>query len=312
MSDGDYQFEYAKSGRSTCKISGNKIPNKALRVGRYEEGYEGHCYPKWMEYAAFEKSSLHVQEFQQSVGQGKEIMGVESLKAPDKAKVKKLMSGIAVVAPPPQEDSEEEEEEEEYYSEDEMSEEEEEEEIVETYARSTKRGIGYNSNYGSSKTSGFSFGSNQTKPTKSTTSGFNFGAQKQQDSSSSDSDSEDEQPIQTNSSFNFISNNSGFEQTTPSFSNNYSKEDAEKYRQRIRNEENLKNSGGQQSMDNSMMSSYQMPKFAKLDPDYASRILLTDLSKVEMQLMLARLIKADPKFEGVLMDKLSKIVSQRN
>ena len=264
-----------------------------------------------MEFAAFEKSSSHIQEFQQSVGQGKNIMGIDSLKGPDKEKVKKLMSGIAVIAPPEVEEDEEDEEEEFYSDEEEPEEEEEEEESEEedtyqSYSRSGKRGRN-NSNFAPSKFA---------KPTfqpKTTSNSFGFGTvvSNNNDESSDDSDSEiEEAPKQPQpSAFNF-----GSIVPTPknSFSStkDYSKEDAEKYRQRIRNEENLKNSAPEQQMDPSMMT-YQMPKFAQLDPQYATRILLTDLSKVEMQLMLARLLKADPKFEGVMKEKLSKILSQR-
>jgi hypothetical protein len=34
----DYQVEYAKSGRSKCRLTGKNIKNGALRIGKVVEG----------------------------------------------------------------------------------------------------------------------------------------------------------------------------------------------------------------------------------------------------------------------------------
>jgi hypothetical protein len=281
---GDYQFEYAKSGRSACRITGNKIPNKALRVGRYEDTYEGHCHAKWMEFSAFEKSQEHVLQFQQSVSEGKSITGVETLKPADKTKVKALMSLVGFVAKPKpvQEDSEEESEEEE---EEEQDSEESEEEVYYKKKRAVKaprKALLKEALAPSNFSSG-------TLPQV----GFNFG-----------------EPILDISATKYhepavskASQNSWSEKKT------INPKDAQKYRERIRNEEQMKGMQQPQTMDTSQYP--VMPRFAQLDPEYASRILLTDLTQVEMHLMIARLVKQDPTFEEVLRSKIKKIVSQR-
>lgn len=43
---GDWKVEYAKSGRSKCRLTGKNIPNKALRIGEIVEGDYGQ-YAVW-------------------------------------------------------------------------------------------------------------------------------------------------------------------------------------------------------------------------------------------------------------------------
>ncbi len=46
---GDYQIEYAKSGKARCRLTNRNIPNKALRIGEVVEGDWGN-YARWMKY----------------------------------------------------------------------------------------------------------------------------------------------------------------------------------------------------------------------------------------------------------------------
>jgi hypothetical protein len=258
-----------------------------------------------MEFSAFEKSQEHVLQFQQSVSEGKSIMGVESLKPADKTKVKALMSLVGFVAKPKvQEDSEEEEEEEE---EEEQSESESEEEVYHKKRGGrkapAKRQVAQkfgnsvtssNAFYSSPSSQNLNFSTTETFPQV----GFNFNEPILKVENQNYPNPKYNPP-----SVSKVSQNSNWSETKPKSV----PMDAQKYRERIRNEEQMKQP--QTSMD---VSQYPvMPRFAQLDPQYASRILLTDLTQVEMHLIIARLVKQDPTFEEVLRSKIKKIVSQR-
>lgn len=98
---GNYTVEYAKSGRSTCVISGQKIPNKALRIGREEDnGYDGHTITRWMNFDHFVNSQSHQSQFQQDMSKGKRIDGLLNLNSQDQTRVNNLMSSKSIVQPP--------------------------------------------------------------------------------------------------------------------------------------------------------------------------------------------------------------------
>jgi hypothetical protein len=80
MEEGDYQVEYAKSGRARCRITGSAIPNKALRIGEVVEGDHG-TYPRWMNFNDFENDYDACVAFRDSTGT---LHGLSSLKPKDK------------------------------------------------------------------------------------------------------------------------------------------------------------------------------------------------------------------------------------
>jgi hypothetical protein len=239
-----------------------------------------------MEYSAFEKSQEHVLQFQQSVSEGKSIMGVETLKPADKTKVKALMSLVGFVAKPKpvQEDTEEESEEEE---------EEEESESEEEVYYKKKRAVKAPRKALLKEALAPSNFSSGTLPQV----GFNF-SEPILDISNYPTATKYHEPAVSKAS-----------QSSWSEKKTIDPKDAQKYRERIRNEEQMKGMQQPQTMDTSQYP--VMPRFAQLDPEYASRILLTDLTQVEMHLIIARLVKQDPTFEEVLRSKIKKIVSQR-
>jgi hypothetical protein len=89
MEAGDYQVEYAKSGRARCRLTGNTIPNKALRIGEIVEGDYG-TYPRWMNFDDFEKDYDACLAFKNS---GTRLHGLSSLKQKDKERVNAILAG---------------------------------------------------------------------------------------------------------------------------------------------------------------------------------------------------------------------------
>lgn len=104
MEAGDYQIEYAKSGRARCRLTNKTIPNKALRIGEIVEGEYG-TYPRWMNFDDFEMNYEAVMAFKNS---GTTLHGLKSLKPKDKeryflifffyliCRVNKILSGTAI------------------------------------------------------------------------------------------------------------------------------------------------------------------------------------------------------------------------
>lgn len=94
---GDYQVEYAKSGRSKCNITFKNIANGALRIGLYYESEYG-VIAKWYDFDAFEKDAGKVNELRSS---GAKIIGLSDLKPKDKQRIEQITAGfIATTAVP--------------------------------------------------------------------------------------------------------------------------------------------------------------------------------------------------------------------
>ncbi|KAL0490415.1 poly [ADP-ribose] polymerase [Acrasis kona] len=130
----EYQVEYAKSGRSRCRLTGNSIPNKALRIGELVENDYGTA-PAWMNFDDFENDYASVMRFVNKCGDKPD--GYSSLKPKDKQRVNAILDGssrpvmpLGYVEPEEEEDEEEDEEE---------NESEEEEESYSYRRRASKR-----------------------------------------------------------------------------------------------------------------------------------------------------------------------------
>ncbi|XP_078151751.1 phosphoesterase isoform X3 [Carex rostrata] len=80
--------EYAKSGRSTCKVCGKGIGSGSLRIGSSGKGPQGFDVTKWYHLDCFPVKS-------NPIGSVEDIVGVTSLKEADKEALRSLEAGAS-------------------------------------------------------------------------------------------------------------------------------------------------------------------------------------------------------------------------
>ncbi|KAL9650365.1 hypothetical protein ABK040_016432 [Willaertia magna] len=88
---GDYTVEYSKSGRATCKLTNEKIPKGALRIGKIvqSQSFDG-TYPIWYSFEDWVEDKKLVKQFQSTC---KKVHGLQNLRMEDQERINKLLKG---------------------------------------------------------------------------------------------------------------------------------------------------------------------------------------------------------------------------